>query len=359
MSGQVSCERPVIVFADLVRACGAGVEDPGRGPDQGERIFVRELARRLCARVPTVVLSSSREDDAGILQVPGGRLVSRELAWHVWRSRPRAIVYVYPVTAAALLRARLLKLQGRGARLIVIALASHPLEGAARVACRLLWPDLVMVTSAEERARLSALGAPVEQITTGVDLRRFRPAGPDEQRALRRKWGLPEEGSIVLHVGHLVAARNLKALLPLAAVPGVTPVVLVSGVREAGSERLREDLRRGGVVVLDGYQPNVDELYRAADCYVFPSSAWGGGIEMPLSVLEAMASDLPVVSTPFGALPERFANADGVRFATNDRELARCVQDLLERRPHTRRLVEAYSWDAVVDRLLPLLGGGP
>jgi glycosyltransferase involved in cell wall biosynthesis len=119
---------------------------------------------------------------------------------------------------------------------------------------------------------------------------------------------------------------------------------------------LLDELRRAGVVVLEGYQPGVEELYRAADCYVFPSRGWGGGIEMPLSVLEAMASDLPVASTLFGALPERFKNSDGIHFATSDEELVEMVVRQVRERPHTRHLVEQYSWDAVADRVLSSLG---
>jgi glycosyltransferase involved in cell wall biosynthesis len=319
-------------------------------------VFVRELGEALGRRLPTVVLSSSQERDTRIRRVPGGRLISRELAREARALRPRLVVYVYPVTGMALLRARALKWCAGGAPTVLAALASHRLEAWARLAGRLLWPDRLLVTSEETRRDLASLGAPVERFSLGVDLQRFRPAQPGERRALRERWGLPVEGSVVLHVGHLVAARNLMAMTRLAAMPGVTPVVVASAVRESGSDRLRDDLKRHGVVVLDGYQVGVDELYRLADCYVFPSTAWGGGIEMPLSVLEALATDLPVVATPFGALPERFGGAAGVRFFNSDDELPRLVDDVLRARPHTRHLVESDSWDAVVTALLGVSG---
>jgi glycosyltransferase involved in cell wall biosynthesis len=132
--------------------------------------------------------------------------------------------------------------------------------------------------------------------------------------------------------------------------------MVASHVRDSDSQRLLAELRRGGVVVLEGYQPRLEELYRAADCYVFPSDVWGGGIEMPLSVLEAMASDLPVASTSFGALPERFRGTDGIRFATNDDELVEKVVLQIRERPHTRHLVEQHSWDAVAEHVLSRLG---
>jgi glycosyltransferase involved in cell wall biosynthesis len=137
---------------------------------------------------------------------------------------------------------------------------------------------------------------------------------------------------------------------------GIQPVVLASQMRDGGSDELKDRLIRGGVTVLDGYQAGVDELYRAVDCYVFPSApaGWGSGIDVPLSVVEAMATDLPVVATRFGALPEMFDGAPGVRFVDGSDEIADAVQALIDRPDGagTRALVESFSWDAVVTRVL-------
>jgi glycosyltransferase involved in cell wall biosynthesis len=346
----------LVLFADLLPVCGPGSQAVGAGPDQGEKVFLRELGSRLRERVPTVLYSSSAEMSDLVEQVPSHRLVSRRLASQLWRHHPRAIVYLYPVTLAGLMRTRLLKLFGHGAPVAVIALASHPLGKLGRRLGRLFRPDLLLVASEGQKSELGSLGASIEMLPIGVDLHRFRPAEPGEKMRLRRSLGLPVDSTIVLHVGHLVTARNLNILTALAARDSLTPVMVASHVRDSESAQLLEELRRGGVVVLDGYQPRVEEVYRAADCYIFPSRGWGGGIEVPLSVLEAMASDLPVASTWFGGLPERFSGAEGVRFAASDEELVEAVVELVRLAPHTRHLVEQDSWDAVADRLLSLLG---
>ncbi len=355
----MASQRPFLVFADLLKMCGPGSTEPGSGPDQAERVFLREFASRLRRRVPTLVYSTSKEEGYDVHEVPGHPLISPQLLREVWRHRPQAIIYVYPVTTAALLRARLLKLAGRGVSVILMALASHRLEALGRLVGRWAWPDVVLVSSEAERRKLAAAGAPVHSISMGVDLARFRPPEPEEKPQLRRQWGLPLDDAIVLHVGHLLPARNLQVLAAVAAKPKTTAVVLVSHVKDPDSDRLKEHLRRNGVVLLDGYRPDVEELYRAADCYIFPARAWGGGIEMPLSVLEAMATDLPVASTYFGALPERFSAAEGIRFAAGDEELLQTVVTLLLVRPHTRHLVESSSWEVLVDRLLGLLSRLP
>jgi glycosyltransferase involved in cell wall biosynthesis len=73
---------------------------------------------------------------------------------------------------------------------------------------------------------------------------------------------------------------------------------------------------------------------------------------MPLSVLEALASDIPVASTRFGVLPDLFEGAAGIRFADSDEGLVRAVEELLERPAPTRHLVEAFSWDAAIGDIL-------
>jgi glycosyltransferase involved in cell wall biosynthesis len=142
----------------------------------------------------------------------------------------------------------------------------------------------------------------------------------------------------------------------LAAVPGMTAVVAASSSRGRESERLHRELWSRGVIVIDGYVPEVEELYRLADCYVFPTVSSDSAVAVPLSILEALASDLPVVSTAFGALTERFGRVPGLELVEHpallpDRVLAVCGSGV-----RTRHLVEAYSWDSIAARLVDLVG---
>ncbi|HEX6492856.1 MAG TPA: glycosyltransferase, partial [Candidatus Dormibacteraeota bacterium] len=126
----------------------------------------------------------------------------------------------------------------------------------------------------------------------------------------------------------------------------------------AGCAPIRTLLEESGVIVLRGYREDIAELYRLVDCYAFPTESTDFAIATPLSVVEAMASDVPVATTRLGALPERFADP-GVRFVDSGQELAAAVLAQLELRPPTRHLAEPYSWSAQAVRLLDLLETAP
>ncbi|HSR24288.1 MAG TPA: glycosyltransferase, partial [Candidatus Eisenbacteria bacterium] len=335
-------------------------EELGGTPDEGYVGFVRALEARLSSRRPMLLQTSRPHRWAGWRPV---RLLSR--TWQVVRAarrpevrraRPPAVLYASrsSLTLAARFRARLLRVLCR-APVAFVALQSSNRGRPRSAVLRMLAPDLLLLPTERERDVAMALGIRAATISSGVDLERFRPPLPGELEALRRKWGLSCEDRLVLHVGHLREGRNLQVMASIAARPGVTALVAASSWRGPESDGLRRDLEAGGVTVIDGYVPNVEELYRLADCYVFPTVSPGSAVALPLSVLEALASDLPVVSTTFGALPELFGGVPGLDLVESpalllERALAACGT-----RVRTRHLVEPYAWDGLAERLADLL----
>jgi glycosyltransferase involved in cell wall biosynthesis len=325
--------------------------------DEGYSVLVRQLASRLSGLGLTRLISIGGSPAPDVVRVAAARpLISLGLARELRRHRPRLVFYAWPATVAALARGRLLGWLSGGR---VVLLAPQPVYRRPWSApfAKLLWPALVLVQSEAECTEARRLG-PAARFLTGVEVDRFRPARPGEKLELRRRWGLTEDARIVLHVGHMVPSRNLGVLAALARREGVQPVFLASRLRSPGSSEVEELLVRNGVVVLKDYRPHVEELYRLADCYVFPVTSPLGAIGMPLSVLEALASDLPVVSRRFGILPELFEGSPGVRFADSDEELLLGVRELLRGAPSTRELALRYSWDSVLAPILHLAGAG-
>jgi glycosyltransferase involved in cell wall biosynthesis len=248
----------------------------------------------------------------------------------------------------------LLKFAGGGAVTIMVGLQPRRLSAVSALLARAMWTDLLLVTSEAERRQAVRSGANAVTIHTGVDFARFQPPLPGQKPLLRAKWGLPIEERIVLHVGHLKTGRNLEALYQLTALPATTVVLLASSRREKSSARVLDSLVRHGVRVIEGYRQDIADLYRLADCYVFPVESSNSAISLPLSVIEALACGVPVVTSRFGALPEFFSDAPGVRFVDGTDELVDGVEATLRDPPTTTLLDSEWSWDEVASRLLDL-----
>ena len=124
-------------------------------------------------------------------------------------------------------------------------------------------------------------GRQVHYVGNGVDVARFQPRSPAERAALRRSFGLPEEGVLALFAGRDSEKKNLDVLL--GARRDSYTLVVCGWERNLNGSSL-VDL---GVV---SYSRMAD-LFACVDMMVHPASGEG----FPLAVQEAIASGLPVV----------------------------------------------------------------
>ena len=323
--------------------------------DEGGRKFAYLLASALEGRaaVRRISVGGATPDTNGNLRVPESRTFAvRALRDAVREFAPDAICYVpeASLTLFSALRARLLKLAFPAARLAVIAVQERSYSWRARPFLRRLQPDLVLALSRQTARAAAELGTQTSILPPAVDLERFRPVQDSQKIMLRRKYGLGEDAFVVLHVGHAKRERGVRVLGDL----GETAQgVLVAARSEGADPGLVEHLRGRGVTVIDDFLPDIYELYQAADCYVFPVLQADASIDAPLSVLEAMACNLPVVTTPFGSLPEILSSGPGLRFATTSEELIAAVKnrDWMGGQ-RTREIVSRYSWDNAAQALL-------
>ncbi|MFC8449245.1 glycosyltransferase family 4 protein [Kitasatospora sp. NPDC057223] len=171
----------------------------------------------------------------------------------------------------------------RGVQRAVYAVAGRALLRRAR---------RVLTLNASVAAFVGEYGARAERrrhLPNGVDTALFRPAEGAEERLLARKrLGLPADRTLVLFAGRLVPKKGYDLLL--AAHDGTDRYDLVF----AGDGDAQALAGRPGVHHLGTLAPErLAEAYRACDVFALPSTAEG----FPLTVQEAMASGLPVVTT--------------------------------------------------------------
>ncbi len=223
------------------------------------------------------------------------------------------------------------------------------LSGAGASFLKWAKPSLTFTQDQSALQHFQDLGCKVAHLPNGVDTHKFHPATPEARSDLKRKYSLDPEKPVVLHVGHLEPDRNLLALKDL---PGAGIQVVVAGSLYMGvHHELISQLEALGYHLFKGYQANVAELYQLADCYVFTPKP-GNSLSMPLSVLEAMACNLPVVTTRFAGLSEAFSEGEGLYFTEPEGSFLNKIQQALQTKDiATRDKVSTYSWTGIAQRL--------
>jgi len=145
----------------------------------------------------------------------------------------------------------------------------------------------------------------IEVIPNFVDPARFRRNG----RAVAEMFGAPGE-KLVCHVSNF---RPVKRVLDVVEVfrriADVVPsrlIMIGDGPDRSRAEAYaREHGLRNRVVFL-GNVPNLEEVLGGCDLFLLPSDAESFG----MAALEAMASEIPVIATRSGGLPEVVADGE-------------------------------------------------
>lgn len=215
---------------------------------------------------------------------------------------------------------------------------AHP-RSAAITRAALPWLDLVGVVSAELGGQVPPWAARggVQVLPCGVDLTRF---GPLARAEARHALGLAPEVPCVLFPA--APARPEKRFdLAEAALAGARARL---PAERAASVRL---LSLGDVA------PERVPLYvNAANVVVIPSDREGFG----LACLEALACDVPVLSTPHGVAPAALQGLDGCHCGEFDAAewAAAIAAHLGEEDPRVpgRERARAFSAEAMAERVL-------
>lgn len=203
----------------------------------------------------------------------------------------------------------------------------------------------------------------IEVVSNAVDTARFHP-GP--KREAKDRVGAPAGSPLALMLANLSPHKGQETAIRTVALLKQRGVDLSCWL--AGTERgeqgyaarlqsLIAELGVGECVRLLGYRDDAPELLRAADFFLLPSTNEG----LPLSVLEAQATGVPVLAAPTAGIPEVvFDGETGFLIPAGDAEgYARRLAHLLRDAELAHRVSEqAYAktvrergWTAYCDHI--------
>lgn len=168
--------------------------------------------------------------------------------------------------------------------------------------------------------------------------------------ACRAKENYGTDGTFrILHIGRFSAQKNHEGLLRAFAAftaehPNAELRLVGDGALMEQTRALAEELGIGKAVRFLGKMDDVHgELYDA-DLFALPSNYEG----MPMTIIEAMGSALPIVATAVGGVPDMLENGREAWLVANDtREIAEALADAAEHEEKRRAFGQAARERAV------------
>lgn len=222
--------------------------------------------------------------------------------------------------------------------------------------------DIVIAVSNSVRDHVLSLGVPSEKVVVipnGVDINEFNPSLSTQ--------GVDRINNIIF-VGRLIPNKGLEYLVEAAKIlicsriSGVKFRIVGDGPYRQRFEELINEHKLASYFEILGRVPKVSDVLQEGGIFVRPSLTEG----MPLTVLEAMASGLPIVATRVAGTPELIIHGEtGMLVEPGDaRQLAETIKFLIQHPDEAIRLgrnarafierhyKEKFSWEAAASNLL-------
>lgn len=202
---------------------------------------------------------------------------------------------------------------------------------------------------------------PLQRVTCGVDPERFRPPQAGRQTG---------QDPVIVSVSRLIARKGQDTLirgLPrlLQAHPSARLLIVGGGPRLPHLQKLAWNLRVSHSVTFAGPQPweKTPEFLSCAHVFALPSRDRFAGTEtegLPLVLLEAAASALPLVAGNVGGIPDavRPGQTGVLVDGASALETGTALKSLLDDRAGALRMgatarrmvLEEFTWDLVAEK---------
>lgn len=161
----------------------------------------------------------------------------------------------------------------------------------------------------------------VPMVFNGIDLEKCKP---------KTNYGLHEDGTI-LHIGRFTKQKNHSRLVAAFEIvhrqfPGVRLKLIGTGELQDEIAKLVKEKGLGDVVDFLGLQGNVFPFMTNADIFCLSSDYEG----MPITLIEAMATGMPIVSTKVGGVPDMIEDGvSGKLVGLSENELSSAIIEYL------------------------------
>lgn len=284
-----------------------------RGGEQQALYLIEELAERgenqVLISARDGVLASKASGLCEVVTVPHGNIHMLRWARSIVRlscSYAHPIVHAHDAHAHsyAVLASSLLT---NPAPIVVSRRVQVPVQSSQASRWKYNHPSVAAIVCVSEYVKAvtsSAIAnkAVLHTVYDGIRLERFTPTSNSK---LRTQLAINTDQPIVGYVAALTKAKDHGTFIRTAAIlhaqnPRAVFVIIGEGSERSTIESAIAYHKLSNVVHVLGYRNDVNELLPEMDLFLFTSASEGLGS----SVLDAMASGLPVIATSAGGIPE-------------------------------------------------------
>jgi glycosyltransferase involved in cell wall biosynthesis len=203
----------------------------------------------------------------------------------------------------------------------------------------------------------------IEAVPNAVDVVKFSPGDKDQAK---KKMGARADAPLAVMLANLAPHKGQETAIRAVALlkqRGVALSLWLAGTERGGAtftarlQALIQEAAVGDRVRLLGQRSDAADLLRAADFFLLPSTHEG----LPLSILEAQATKVPVLAAPTAGVPEAVTDGEtGFLIAAEDAEgYARRLETLVRETALARDVAERayatvvreYNWNAYCRRI--------
>lgn len=214
------------------------------------------------------------------------------------------IIHCHTPVGGAIGRLASISARKKGSKVFYTAHGFHFYKGAFFVNWLIYYPiekflsyytDVLITINKEDYKRAKKFNAKkiIYVPGVGLDVSKFRDIVIDKTQK-RKEIGIPENSFVLLSVGELNRNKNHEVIIKAVSKlnnPHIYYIICGRGPLEDYLKKKISELKLENQIKLLGFRDDINEILKAADVFVFPSYREG----LPVSIMEAMASGLPVI----------------------------------------------------------------
>ena len=267
------------------------------------------------------------------------------------------LIYCHTPVGAMLARLAGISARKKGTKVIYMAHGFHFYNGAPLLNWMIYYPvekflsrftDGLITINQEDyrRAQKFHAGKTILIPGVGIDLDKFQKKEPTRQE-IRNKLGIPDGKIILMSVGELTKRKNHMVVVEALAwlkEYDILYVICGDGPLKARLRAKAEELGVRDRLKLLGFRKDIAELHKAADIFVFPSLQEG----LPVALMEAMASGLPIVASKIRGNEDLISNNQGGYLINpkDSEQIAKAIEKMIQN-PEKREKMEKRNLEII------------